>query len=59
HQEFAATRALEAYERSPIVTEEGRLAIAACATPQGVLRLSPARLRADGFFIATMERKDA
>ncbi|MGE0408997.1 MAG: RsmB/NOP family class I SAM-dependent RNA methyltransferase [Amphiplicatus sp.] len=59
HQEFAATRALEAYERSPIVTEEGRLAIAACATPQGALRLSPARLRADGFFIATMERKDA
>ena len=57
HPDFAQTPAFEAVAASGLMTEEGRAALGACATPDGALRLTPARLRADGFFIAVLARR--
>ncbi len=54
--EFAAAPALAAIEASGLLAEGGRETLAACQTPEGHLRLTPARTRTDGFFIATLAR---
>lgn len=56
HSGFALMRALDAVAASGLLTEEGRAALLRCETPEGALRITPARLGADGFFVATLER---
>lgn len=53
---FRAERALPAIEASGAATPEGLAALAGCETPGGALRLTPARLGSDGFFIAGLRR---
>ncbi|GAB4522538.1 MAG: RsmB/NOP family class I SAM-dependent RNA methyltransferase [Amphiplicatus sp.] len=59
HPGFAPMRALDAIAASGLLTEEGRAALARCETPDGALRITPARLGADGFFIAVLLRSSA
>ncbi|MEX0645852.1 MAG: RsmB/NOP family class I SAM-dependent RNA methyltransferase, partial [Parvularculaceae bacterium] len=54
--DFAITPTLDAIAVSGILTEDGRAALQACVTPAGAIRITPARLRADGFFIAVLQR---
>ena len=56
-KDFAETRALDALAASGLLREGAAEALAACATPAGALRLTPARTRTDGFFIATLRRR--
>ncbi|MEQ8177177.1 MAG: RsmB/NOP family class I SAM-dependent RNA methyltransferase [Amphiplicatus sp.] len=55
--DFAFTPAIEGIVASGLLSEDGRNALAACATPDAALRLTPVRVRTDGFFIATLKRK--
>ncbi len=48
--------ALGEIDASGLLTDEGRAALAPCAAPDGALRLSPARLRCDGFFVSVLKR---
>jgi 16S rRNA (cytosine967-C5)-methyltransferase len=54
---FSKAPALDAVAASGILTDAGRAALQACVTPDGALRLTPDKLRADGFFIAVLERR--
>ncbi len=56
HPDFAMTPALDEIAASGLLTDEGRIALAPCVTPEGALRITPDRLRGDGFFIATLKR---
>ncbi len=56
HPDFARTRALAEIDRSGLATDDGRAALEKCGTADGALRLTPARLRADGFYIAVLRR---
>ncbi len=53
---FAVVAALDAIAASGLATAEGLPALAARATPQGFLRLTPRMAGTDGFFIAVLER---
>ncbi|MBB5519728.1 RsmB/NOP family class I SAM-dependent RNA methyltransferase [Amphiplicatus metriothermophilus] len=55
HPGFARTRALDALAASGLLTKEGRAALARCETPDGALRVTPARISSDGFFVATLQ----
>jgi len=57
HTDFAATRALDEVEKSGLLTEDGRKALERCETPDGALRITPARTGCDGFFVGTMMRR--
>jgi 16S rRNA (cytosine967-C5)-methyltransferase len=54
---FSKAPALDAVAASGILTDAGRAALEACLTSDGALRLTPDKLRADGFFIAVLERR--
>ncbi|MEZ5982886.1 MAG: RsmB/NOP family class I SAM-dependent RNA methyltransferase [Parvularculaceae bacterium] len=56
HPDFSQTQALDAVGASGLLMEAGRDALEACKTPEGALRITPLRLRADGFFVATLAR---
>ena len=56
HAEFEFSNALEAISASSLLTEDGKAALGPCITADNALRLTPEKLRADGFFIATLER---
>ncbi|MEE2692279.1 MAG: RsmB/NOP family class I SAM-dependent RNA methyltransferase [Pseudomonadota bacterium] len=53
---FAFEPALERIADSSVLTPEGRAALETCLTPDGALRLTPARMRTDGFFISVLNR---
>ena len=53
---FAIRSALDAVAASGLAPPEGLEKLAACATPEGFLRLSPLASDTDGFFVAVMER---
>ncbi len=55
HPGFTQTSASDALAASGVAAAEGLEAIRACATPEGALRLTPRRLKCDGFFIAVLE----
>jgi len=55
--DFAFAPTIEGIVASGLLSEDGRNALAVCATPDAALRLTPARVRTDGFFIATLKRK--
>lgn len=56
HPDFAHCPALDGVAASGLLLDGAREALARCATTDGALRLTPARLRVDGFFIATLQR---
>jgi 16S rRNA (cytosine967-C5)-methyltransferase len=56
HEDFAFAPALGFMMQSGLLTDEGITALAPCVTPDSAIRLTPDKLRADGFFIAVLER---
>ncbi len=56
HKDFAQMPALDAMTASGLISNDGLNAMEACATPQGAIRITPDKFRADGFFIATLNR---
>lgn len=57
HADFSMTPALDAVEASGLLTDAGRAALEPCVTSEGAFRITPDKLRADGFFIAVLVRK--
>ncbi len=57
HPDFSQMRALEAIIASGLLLEGAEEALAKCETADGALRLTPRRMRTDGFFIATLKRR--
>ncbi|MFC2952754.1 RsmB/NOP family class I SAM-dependent RNA methyltransferase [Marinicaulis aureus] len=57
HGDFSRAPALSFIEQSGLSTEEGKTALSACVTPDGAIRLTPDKIRADGFFVAVMTRR--
>ncbi|MDQ7018286.1 MAG: RsmB/NOP family class I SAM-dependent RNA methyltransferase [Robiginitomaculum sp.] len=57
HKDFQFAPALQNMEKSGLLAEDGKVALQACETPDGALRLSPARIGTDGFFVALLERE--
>ena len=56
HSEFSFASSLDVIAASGLLTEEGKTALGPCVTPDGAIRLTPDKLRADGFFVAVLER---
>jgi 16S rRNA (cytosine967-C5)-methyltransferase len=56
HPEFTQRPALEAITASNLLTDDGCAALEQCVTLDGAIRLTPDKLRADGFFIAVLTR---
>lgn len=56
HSEFSQESVIEAMTASKLLTTEGREVLSSLSTPEGAVRLSPDKIRADGFFIATLRR---
>lgn len=54
--DFSFEPVIDGIEASNLLPQEGCDAIKPMITPEGAIRLSPDKLRADGFFIATMRR---
>ena len=57
--EFSFSPTLDAITSSGLLTEEGKAALLPCFTSDGALRITPDKLRADGFFVAVLERASA
>ncbi len=58
HPDFASAPAFDQIAISGILTDEGRAALEECRVADDASRLTPARLRCDGFFIAVMQQKN-
>ncbi len=56
HPEFASAPPLSAMEASGLMTDEGMGALQSCVTAGGAIRLTPDKIRADGFFVAVLVR---
>lgn len=54
HPAFVLAPAMERITASGLLTDAGRNALAPCVTADGALRLTPDKLRADGFFVAAL-----
>ncbi len=54
--EFSQKQALDTIAASGLLTDVGRDALGPCVTPQGAIRITPDKLRADGFVVATLKR---
>lgn len=52
---FALVPALDRIAASGLLTEAGRMALGACVTVDGAIRLTPEKIRADGFFVAVLQ----
>ncbi len=57
HSDFSMSSVIEQITASGILTEQGREALASCAIPDGALRLTPDKIRADGFYVAVLTRR--
>ena len=57
HSSFERLRALAEIGRAGLLTQEGRAALARCETGDGALRMTPARIGVDGFFVAVLQSK--
>ena len=57
NKEFSQISALDAMNASGQITQEGREALQACLSADGAIRLTPDKIRADGFFIAVLARR--
>jgi 16S rRNA (cytosine967-C5)-methyltransferase len=56
HPDFTRAPALDFMDESGLLTEEGKAALAPCVTPESAIRLTPDKVRADGFFTAVLIR---
>ncbi len=56
NKDFILTPALDAIGASGQLTDVGAAALKECVTTDGAIRLTPDKIRADGFFIATLQR---
>lgn len=56
HQEFSRAPVLNFMEQSGLLTEAGKAALQPCVTPDGAIRLTPDKIRADGFFVAALTK---
>lgn len=54
NDEFSQTPALASIAASGLVTDEGLQLLESCLTPDGTIRLTPDKIRADGFFVAVL-----
>ncbi len=54
HDAFSQAPTTGFIEQSGLLTEEGKAALAGCVTPDGAIRLTPDKIRADGFFVAVL-----
>jgi 16S rRNA (cytosine967-C5)-methyltransferase len=57
HEGFYETRALDAIRASGLLLDDAEEQLKRWETSSGALRLTPARTRTDGFFIATLTRR--
>ncbi|WDI30726.1 RsmB/NOP family class I SAM-dependent RNA methyltransferase [Hyphococcus flavus] len=57
HDEFVQVPALECILSSGLITDDGADILKTCVTPDGAVRLTPDKIRADGFFIAVLEKR--
>lgn len=57
NRDIGVVRTIDQIAATGLLTDNGRAAIELCETSDGALRLTPARLGADGFFVAVLERK--
>ncbi|HNS87037.1 MAG TPA: RsmB/NOP family class I SAM-dependent RNA methyltransferase [Parvularculaceae bacterium] len=57
HDGFEPTRTLDEMMKPGLLTQEGRGALSPCETPDCAVRMTPARIGADGFFVAALNRK--
>ncbi len=55
-QAFTRLRVLDQVAATSLATASGLAAIAKCQTAEGALRITPARIGADGFYVAVMRR---
>ena len=55
HKDFQIVPVLEAVTMSGLLTEEAGSIIRTCVTSDGNLRLTPDKIRADGFFVSVMQ----
>ncbi len=56
HSDFSMSSVIEQIAASGTLTDEGRDALSSCVTPDGALRLTPDKIRADGFFVAVLTK---
>ncbi|PQA85935.1 RsmB/NOP family class I SAM-dependent RNA methyltransferase [Hyphococcus luteus] len=56
HPDFTRAPALDFMDESGLLTEKGKAALAPCVTPESAIRLTPDKIRADGFFTAVLIR---
>ncbi len=57
HTDYSCVPVLDLIDQSGLLTLEGRALLAQCVTPVGALRLTPDKIRADGFFLAALARR--
>ena len=56
HSEFQIVSAMANITESGLLAIEDQAALKQCETEQGALRLTPHRIRADGFFISVLKK---
>ncbi len=59
HENFTRAPALDAMKASGLLTEEGEAALRSCVTQEGAIRLTPDKIRSDGFFTAVLAASGA
>ncbi|MCA8889403.1 MAG: RsmB/NOP family class I SAM-dependent RNA methyltransferase [Parvularculaceae bacterium] len=59
HADFSPAPVLARFDATGLLTDAGRAALAECAAANDALRLTPLHLRADGFFVAALQRESA
>jgi 16S rRNA (cytosine967-C5)-methyltransferase len=52
--EFSMMPVMEAISASGLLTDEGHTVLETCLTPAGAIRLTPDKIRADGFFVTVL-----
>jgi len=57
HVEFEFSDTLAAISASGVLTENGKAALVSCVTDGNALRLTPDKVRADGFFVALLNQR--
>ncbi len=55
-REFDFIRTMDEMSKTGLLTDKGCDALRRCETPDGALRLTPARIGSDGFFVAVLKR---
>lgn len=59
HDAFSMRPALAGVDASALLTDSGRAALSHCVTRDGAMRMTPDKLRGDGFFVAVLQRANS